>query len=222
MHAPVPGRVRCDAAHLGDPGAELGEEDLAGHGDGQLAPLHGLGTFVGGFELRVHPLVGEEAGAVFGDAVAAHQAHGFAHHVGAVAGVPQLGRGAEHVGLGVLEDEVHEGIGLEFSAAWIVRAKQPAVAIARLFAFAQCLLFRAAALNTAIFQDRGSSAFRSGRVRRSRRAAAKSKRCSSLAGGPHVDQAMQRIFALLDALLVAHRCRASRLRLRGTGRAGSE
>ena len=41
----------------------------------------------------VHPLVAEEAGAVFGDAVAAHEADGFAHHVGAVAGVPELAAG---------------------------------------------------------------------------------------------------------------------------------
>ena len=59
----------------------------------QLAPLHGFGTFIGGFELRIHPLVAEEAGAIFGDAVAAHQADGFAHHVGAMTGVPELEAG---------------------------------------------------------------------------------------------------------------------------------
>ena len=96
---------------------ELGEEDFAGHGDGQLAALHGFGTFVGGLELRVHPLVGEETGAIFGDAVAAHQADGFAHHVGAVAGVPELGGRAEDVGFGILEDVLHEGIGFELRAA---------------------------------------------------------------------------------------------------------
>ena len=64
----------------------------------KLAALHGLGPFVGGLELRVHPLVAEEARAILGDAVAAHQADGLAHHVGAVAGVPQLAGRAEHVG----------------------------------------------------------------------------------------------------------------------------
>src|ERR1035437_9836327 len=62
------------------------------------AALQGLGTFVGGFELRIHPLVAEEPGAVLGDAVAAHQADGFAHHAGAVARIPHLTGGAEHVG----------------------------------------------------------------------------------------------------------------------------
>ena len=80
--------VGGDAAHLPDPGVELGEEDLGGHGYGQLTALYSFRTFIGGFELCVHPLVGKEAGTVFGDAVAAHEADGFAHHVGAVAGIP--------------------------------------------------------------------------------------------------------------------------------------
>ena len=42
-----------DAAHLGGPGAEESQEDLAGHRHGQLAALHGLGAFIGGFELSV-------------------------------------------------------------------------------------------------------------------------------------------------------------------------
>ena len=120
MQAPVPGRddaiLRISAVHA----RKLREEDVAGHGDGQLAALHGLGAFVGGFELRVHPLVGQEAGAVLGDAVAAHQADGLAHHVGAVAGVPELGGRAEHVGLGILQHVLHQRIGLEFGAARIV------------------------------------------------------------------------------------------------------
>jgi hypothetical protein len=78
--APVPGRSLAMDAHLADPFAELRQEQLVGHGDAELAPLHGFGAFVGGFELRVHPLVSQEAGAILGDAVAAHQADGFAHH----------------------------------------------------------------------------------------------------------------------------------------------
>ena len=117
VQAPVPGWSEATRRISAGPGAELGQEDLAGHGHGQLAALHGFRTFVGGFQLGVHPFVGQEAGAVLGDAVAAHQAHGLAHHVGAVAGVPELGCGADHVGLGVLEDVLHQRIGLEFGAA---------------------------------------------------------------------------------------------------------
>ena len=82
------GPLAGNTAHLLDPGAELGQEDLAGHGDRQLTPLHGLRPFVGRLQLRVHPLVGQEAGAILGDAVAAHQADGLAQHVGAVACIP--------------------------------------------------------------------------------------------------------------------------------------
>ena len=64
----------------------------------ELAALDGLGAFVGRLELGVHPLLAQEAGAVLGDAVAAHQADGLAHHGGAVAGVPQLAGRAEDVG----------------------------------------------------------------------------------------------------------------------------
>ena len=119
-----------------DPGAELREEDCRGHGDGELAALHGFGAFVGGFKLRVHPLVGEEAGAILGDAVAAHEADGLAHHVGAVTGVPKLGGGTEHVGLGILEDELDERIGGELGAARVAGGKGEEFDGAR-FEFAQ-------------------------------------------------------------------------------------
>ena len=92
------GPVVGDQAHLANPVAELRQEQLVGHGEAELAALHGFRAFVGGFELRIHPLVAQEAGAIFGDAVAAHQADGFAHHLRAVAGVPELAGGAKHVG----------------------------------------------------------------------------------------------------------------------------
>ena len=112
-----------DLPHLLDPRAELRQEDLGGHGHRQLPPLHRFRPFVGRLQLRVHPLVGQEAGAVLGDAVSAHQAHRLAHHVGAVAGVPQLGRRAQHVGLGVLQHKIHQRIGLQLRQPWIVRSQ---------------------------------------------------------------------------------------------------
>ncbi len=115
--APVSGRSLAMQAHFASPLAELGEEQLVGHGDAELAALHGFGTFVGGFELGIHPLVAEEAGAVFGDAVTAHEADGFAHHLRAVAGVPQLAGGAEHVGHAIEDGVLHQGIFLELGTA---------------------------------------------------------------------------------------------------------
>ena len=61
VQAPVPGRSwRSAASPRSTP--ELRQEQLVGHGDGELAPLHRLGPFVGGLELRVHPLLAQEAG----------------------------------------------------------------------------------------------------------------------------------------------------------------
>ncbi|KAF5038846.1 hypothetical protein DSECCO2_550040 [anaerobic digester metagenome] len=91
---------RGHALHLGDVVFEVHGEDVAGHGDRELAALHALGAFVGGFELAVVPLVEQEPGAVLGDAVAAHERHGLAHDGRAVAGVPELAGRAEHAGLG--------------------------------------------------------------------------------------------------------------------------
>ena len=92
------GAVGGDAFHFGNPLLELGEEQRVGHGDGKLQSLHRLRAFVGGFELRVHPFLAEETGAILREAVAAHEADGFAHHVRAVAGVPKLAGGAKDVG----------------------------------------------------------------------------------------------------------------------------
>ena len=61
-----------EGAEFLGPSAELRQEEFVGHGDAELAPLHGFGAFVSGLELGVHPLVTEEAGTVFGDAVATH------------------------------------------------------------------------------------------------------------------------------------------------------
>ena len=77
---------------------------------GELATLHGFGAFVGRFQLRIHPLVAEEAGAVFRDAVTAHQAHRFAHHLRAPAGVPELGSRAENIGQRIQSHEAQKQI----------------------------------------------------------------------------------------------------------------
>ena len=45
------GAVVGDEAHFADPLAELGQEELVGHGDAELAALHRLGAFVGGLQL---------------------------------------------------------------------------------------------------------------------------------------------------------------------------
>jgi hypothetical protein len=72
------------------------QENLVDHGGGELTALHGLGAFVGGLELAVGPFVEEETRAVLGDAVAAHERHGLAHHDRAVARVPELAGRAQH------------------------------------------------------------------------------------------------------------------------------
>ena len=69
-----PRTVLGNPAHFGNPLPELRKEQLVGHGDAEIATLHRLGALVGRFQLRVHPLVSQEAGTVFGDPVAAHQA----------------------------------------------------------------------------------------------------------------------------------------------------
>ena len=114
------GALGGDARHLGNPLPVLREEQLVGHGERELETLHRFGAFVGGFELGVHPLLAQEARAILRDAVAAHEADGFAHHVGAVAGVPELAGGAEHVGLRIEQHELHQRIGLQARRALLV------------------------------------------------------------------------------------------------------
>ena len=58
-------RCRGDALRCGaypESIAELRQEEFVGHGDAEVAPLHRLGTFVSGFQLRVHPLVVRKPG----------------------------------------------------------------------------------------------------------------------------------------------------------------
>ncbi len=114
------GTLGGDPAHLLDPRLELRQEERVGHGDGELAPLHRFRSLVGRFQLRIHPLVAEEARAVFRDAVAAHQADRFAHHLRAPARVPQLGGGAKDVGQRVQKNETQKRIGFQLCALGVV------------------------------------------------------------------------------------------------------
>src|SRR5664280_3129244 len=95
------GFARGDGAKVDNPRAEKRQEDLVGHGDRDLAALNGLRALIRRLELGIHPLMSEESGAVLGDAVSAHEADGLTHQGGAVTGVPELGGGAEDVGLGI-------------------------------------------------------------------------------------------------------------------------
>src|ERR1039458_10102897 len=200
------GVIGSYAAHLGGPGAELGEKDIAGHGDGQLTALHSFGPLVGGFQLCVHPLVGQEAGAVFRDAVAAHEAYCFTKHVSAVAGVPKLGCGTDHVGLGVEQDILDERVGFKFGTAWAVRIVDPEreQLDGSLLGFFESFHLRPAALNAARLQECGLLLLQwiEG-VEET--CGGEAKGGGGFAGGPHIHQAVERIFALLNALFVTKR-----------------
>ena len=178
--------VVADLAHLADPLVELRQEQVVGHGDAELAALHGFGTFVGGFELRVHPLVAEEAGAVLGDAVAAHQADGLAHHARAVAGVPELAGGAEDVGDGVEQRVVHQRRGGRGRRRVQVLAALPASALRIGAAVPDDLLLQRIELveHAGRFEAEGGAGF---------------------AGRPDIHQAVHHVLLQLQAQLVAGR-----------------
>ena len=76
--------------------------------------------------------------------------------------------------------------------------------MARSFAFLERLHLRASALDAALFEEGGLLLF-DGVELVEEAGGGKAERGSGFAGGPDVDQPVQRIFALLDALLVAHR-----------------
>ena len=98
-------------AHAGNPSPELREEHGIGHGDRELPALDSFRAFVGGFQLGVHPLMPNKSWAILGDAIAAHQADGLAHDVRAMAGIPELGGRAEHIGQRVEQHEFYERVG---------------------------------------------------------------------------------------------------------------
>ena len=104
------GTLGSDAAQVVNPLFELRKEQLVGHGNGKLQALHRLRALVGGFELRVHPFLSEEARAILRDSVAAHEADGFPHHVGAVTGVPELAGRAKDVSQGIEDDKLQERV----------------------------------------------------------------------------------------------------------------
>ena len=109
-HAPVPGRSRGNPAHLLNPRLKLRQEERVGHGARKLAALHRFRSLVGRFQLRIHPLVAEEARAIFRDAVPAHQADRFTHHLRAPARVPKFGSGAKDVGQRIQKNETQKRI----------------------------------------------------------------------------------------------------------------
>ena len=119
-----------------------------------------------------------------------------------MAGVPELGGRAEDVGLGVHEHVLHERIGFEFGAARIVFLEaQAARWRAARFLFSAFISARPPC-DATLLEDRGLLLFE--RIELVEEAGGgKAERGGGLAGGPDIDQAVQRVFALLDALLVA-------------------
>ena len=224
VQAPVPGRSPGEPAHLGDPLLELREEQLVRHGDGKLQALHGLGAFVSGFQLRVHPFLAEEAGAIFRDAVAAHEAHGFAHHVGAVAGVPELAGGTEHVGLRIEHGEADQRIGFQLlergsssrSADGLGGEPQPLDGL--LPGLGQRL--EGGAAGEVLLGQEPVFFFLERLELVKEPGGGKTQRGTGFAGGPDLDQALQDIFLLLEAQFIARACLA-RLRRRGNAGAGT-
>ena len=215
------GMCRGNPPHLGRPCAELRQKDLADViVTVKLPALHRFGSLVGRFELRVHPLAGQESRAVLGDSVSAHQAHGLAHHVGAVAGVPQLGRRAQHIGLGILQDELHQRIGRE-SRARPDRPSASSAARSRAASLSRRAFISARPpCDAALLQGSRSSASRSDQARRTaapRQIPAKPpprrRPTHPPAGAVHLRAA--------GCLARSAPCRAWRPRLRGTGRADS-
>ena len=199
----------ADAAQLDDPTAEDGEKNLADHRHRKLAALDRLRPLVGGLELGVHPLVAEETRAVLGDAVAADQAHRVAHDVGAMAGVPELGGGAEDVGLRVEDEILDERIALQrlvtrritlrFGPGGEVdefqrRLREGAEGLHLRHAAGDALLGELAVLDLLqriefVEEARGGETERRGR----------------LASGPDIDQTLQAVLLLLQSLIVARR-----------------
>ena len=200
--APVPGRSLAISAHFADPLAELRQEQVVGHGDAELAALHGLGAFVGGLELRVHPLVAQEAGAILGDAVAAHEAHRFAHHVRAVAGVPQLAGGAEDVGHRIEQRVLHQNVVPPARAACRRRYSMASFWTGRMaLSMAEPPVMPRSARMSFFRFSSGSSWSNSARRFEAQRSA-------GLAGGPDVHQAVHHVLLELQAQFIARRAGA--------------
>ena len=206
----MPGCVPRDVAQLADPGLHLREEDRVPHRHRDLPALDRLGALVGRLELRVHPLLAEEAGAVLGDAVAAHERDGLAQHGRADAGVPELRRGAEDVGLRVEEREADDLVGSQLGDArappWR-RGGGPRARAARARSSP-----RASSTSSRAFMPvmpcACSSAFfcfSSGSSSSNRRAVAKPSERRRLARRPDLHEPVERVLALLDAELVADR-----------------
>ena len=202
------GTLAGKPAHFGNPLLELREEQFVRHRDGKLQPLHGFRAFVSRFELRIHPFLAEETGAIFRDAVAAHEADGFAHHVRAVAGVPEFARGAKHIGQRVKDGKFHQRIGFQF-----IGAGQIAFAdglridfhqFHRLGLFLRHFLERGATRQIFIREPLVFLLFKRIQLVKQPRSV-ETQRRAGFAGCPHVHEAVQRVFLLLDAQFVTRR-----------------
>jgi hypothetical protein len=114
-----------------------------------------------------------------------------------MAGVPELGGRAENVGFSVHEDVLNQRIGFKLGAAriaWLEREQKDGAPFALLEGLDLCT----AALDALLLEDGGLVFFQ--RVESVEEArGGKAERGSGLAGGPDIDQAVQCVFALLDA-----------------------
>ena len=202
------GPAGSQPAHVGNPLLELGQEQLIGHRDRELQPLHGFRPFIGGFELRIHPLLAEKAGAILGDAVTSHEADGLAHHGGAVAGVPEFARRTKNVGQRVEFDKLNHRVGFQFlrpfQVAFADRTGSLLNQFQRFLLFGSQFLERRASRQFFIREPPVFLFFqRIQYVEQTRRR--KTQRCARLAGGPDVHEPMQGVLLLLDAQFVTRR-----------------
>ena len=208
-----PRTIRRQPPHVGDRLAELAQEQLVRHRDAELAALlHGLGALVGGFELRIHPLVAEEAGAILRDPIAAHQADSFPHRLRAVAGVPQLAGRAEHVGDAIEQGILRERIIREFGLP--AGQKLEGVLLHHPHGLER---FRAAG-DAALLHDFGLLLFERIHLVK-HRARPRNRGSAGFAGGPNIHR-LHHILLELQAEFSAEN-RAWRSIRRGTGRARS-
>ena len=118
-----------------------------------------------------------------------------------MAGIPELGGGADDVGFGVHQHVLDERIGFQLGAAGIALFEREQFDGA-VGTFLERLHLGAAAVDAALGQDRRLLLFN--RLQRVEEAGGgKAERGGRFAGGPNIDQPVERILALLNALLVA-------------------
>ena len=102
-----------DAPQLVGPRLQLRQEQFVGHGDDQLPAVDRFRAFVHRLQLGVQPFVRQEAGAVGGDALPAHEADRIAQHGGASRGVPHFAGRRKDVDQRLQQHVLDEPVGLE-------------------------------------------------------------------------------------------------------------